>query len=56
VPLDPVPDPEPEPVLGYTAIRMLFENQLGIPSLTKRDAPRMHMTEFFDFDNVLTIT
>lgn len=28
------------------------EMRFGIPSLTKRDAAQMDMTEFFDFKNV----
>lgn len=33
----------------YTAILKLIETRFGMPSLTKRDAAQMDMTEFFDF-------
>jgi len=33
----------------YTAILKLIETRFGLPSLTKRDAAQMDMTEFFDF-------
>jgi phospholipase C len=36
----------------YTAILKLIETRFDIPSLTKRDAAQMDMTEFFDFQNV----
>lgn len=36
----------------YTAILKLIETRFGLPSLTKRDAAQMDMTEFFDFVNV----
>lgn len=36
----------------YTAILKLIETRFGLPSLTKRDAAQMNMTEFFDFVNV----
>src|SRR5438270_4331835 len=36
----------------YTAILKLIETRFNIPSLTKRDAQQMDMTEFFDFANV----
>ncbi len=35
----------------YTAILKLIETRFGLPSLTKRDAAQMDMTEFFDFTN-----
>ena len=35
----------------YTAILKLIETRFGLPSLTKRDAAQMDMTEFFDFAN-----
>ncbi len=36
----------------YTAILKLIETRFSVPSLTKRDAAQMDMTEFFDFQNV----
>jgi phospholipase C len=36
----------------YTAILKLIETRFGLPSLSKRDAAQMDMTEFFDFVNV----
>lgn len=36
----------------YTAILKLVETRFNLPSLTKRDAAQMDMTEFFDFANV----
>ena len=39
-------------VADYTAILKLIETRFGLPSLTKRDAAQMDMTEFFDFVNV----
>jgi phospholipase C len=36
----------------HTAILKLIETRFGLPSLTKRDAAQMDMTEFFDFQNV----
>jgi phospholipase C len=36
----------------YTAMLKLIEARFQIPSLTKRDAAQMDMTEFFDFQNV----
>jgi phospholipase C len=39
-------------VADYTAILKLIEVRFQIPSLTKRDAAQMDMTEFFDFQNV----
>jgi phospholipase C len=36
----------------YTAILKLIETRFNVPSLTKRDAAQMDMTEFFDFANV----
>jgi phospholipase C len=35
----------------YTAILKLIETRFGLPSLTKRDAAQIDMTEFFDFTN-----
>jgi phospholipase C len=39
-------------VADYTAILKFIETRFNIPSLTKRDAAQMDMTEFFDFQNV----
>ena len=39
-------------VADYTAILKLIETRFNLPSLNKRDAAQMDMTEFFDFDNV----
>ena len=39
-------------VADYTAWLKLVETRFGLPSLTKRDAAQMDMTEFFDFQNV----
>jgi phospholipase C len=36
----------------YTAILKLIETRFGLPTLTKRDAAQMDMTEFFDFAGV----
>jgi phospholipase C len=36
----------------YTAILKFIETRFNLPSLTKRDAEQMDMTEFFDFANV----
>jgi hypothetical protein len=38
-------------VADYTAWLKLVETVFGVPSLTKRDAAQMDMTEFFDFAN-----
>ena len=38
-------------VADYTAILKLIETRFKLPSLTKRDAAQMDMTEFFDFAN-----
>ncbi|UWZ82708.1 phospholipase C [Occallatibacter riparius] len=38
-------------VADTTAILKLIETRFNLPSLTKRDAAQMDMTEFFDFDN-----
>jgi phospholipase C len=38
-------------VADYTAILKFIETRFNIPSLTKRDAAQMDMTEFFDFKN-----
>jgi phospholipase C len=35
----------------HTAVLKLIETRFGLPSLTKRDAMQMDMTEFFDFTN-----
>jgi phospholipase C len=39
-------------VADYSAILKLIETRFSIPSLTKRDAAQMDMTEFFDFKNI----
>ncbi len=39
-------------VADYTAILKFIETRFNVPSLTKRDAAQMDMTEFFDFQNV----
>jgi phospholipase C len=39
-------------VADYTAWLKLVETRFGLPSLTKRDAAQIDMTEFFDFVNV----
>ena len=39
-------------VADYTAWLKFVETRFGLPSLTKRDAAQMDMTEFFDFTNV----
>ena len=38
-------------VADYTAMLKFIETRFNIPSLTKRDAAQMDMTEFFDFSN-----
>lgn len=38
-------------VADYTAWLKLVETRFNLPSLTKRDAAQMDMTEFFDFPN-----
>ena len=38
-------------VADYTAWLKFVETRFGLPSLTKRDAAQMDMTEFFDFTN-----
>ena len=38
-------------VADETAILKLIETRFNVPSLTKRDAAQMDMTEFFDFNN-----
>ena len=43
-------------VADYTAWLKLVETRFNLPSLTKRDAAQMDMTEFFDFVNVPWIT
>jgi phospholipase C len=37
-------------VTDYTAILKMIETRFNVPSLTKRDAAQMDMTEFFDFN------
>jgi len=39
-------------VADYTAWLKLVETRFNLPSLTKRDAAQMDMTEFFDFQDV----
>jgi phospholipase C len=39
-------------VADYTAMLKFIETRFNVPSLTKRDAAQMDMTEFFDFQNV----
>ncbi len=39
-------------VADYTAWLKFVETRFNLPSLTKRDAAQMDMTEFFDFTNV----
>lgn len=39
-------------VADYTAWLKLVETRFSVPSLTRRDAAQMDMTEFFDFQNV----
>ena len=39
-------------VADYTAWLKLVETRFNLPSLTKRDAAQMDMSEFFDFVNV----
>lgn len=43
-------------VADYTAILKLIETRFGLPTLTKRDAAQMDMTEFFDFNNPAWLT
>jgi phospholipase C len=38
-------------VADFTAILKLIETRFNVPSLTKRDAAQMDMTEFFNFSN-----
>lgn len=38
-------------VADYTAWLKFVETRFGLPSLTKRDAAQIDMTEFFDFNN-----
>jgi phospholipase C len=38
-------------VADYTAILKFIETRFNVPSLTKRDAAQIDMTEFFDFQN-----
>ena len=58
-----VPEPKPGDAIAYlgkrairyrdfTAWLKLVETRFNLPSLTKRDAAQMDMTEFFDFVNV----
>ena len=65
-PAPPVAEVAPAPVVSpfarknyvshtkadFTAILKLIEMRFGLPSLTKRDAAQMDMTEFFDFVDV----
>jgi phospholipase C len=39
-------------VADFTAMVKFVETRFNLPSLTKRDAAQMDMTEFFDFVNV----
>jgi phospholipase C len=39
-------------IADYTAWLKLVETRFNLPSLTKRDAAQIDMTEFFDFENV----
>jgi phospholipase C len=39
-------------VADYTAMLKFIETRFNVPSLTKRDAAQMDMTEFFDFQSV----
>jgi phospholipase C len=43
-------------VADLTAILKLIETRFNVPSLTKRDAAQMDMTEFFDFTNPPWVT
>ena len=43
-------------VADYTAILKLIETRFNVPSLTKRDAAQMDMTEFFDFTHGFWMT
>ncbi len=43
-------------VADYTAILKFIETRFKLPSLTKRDAAQMDMTEFFDFQNAPWLT
>ena len=43
-------------VADYTAILKFIETRFGLPSLTRRDAAQMDMTEFLDFVNVPWLT
>jgi len=43
-------------VADTTAILKLIETRFNLPSLTKRDAAQMNMTEFFDFENPYWLT
>jgi len=36
----------------YTAILKFIETRFNVPSLTKRDAAQMDMSEFFDFESI----
>ncbi len=43
-------------VADTTAILRFIETRFNLPSLTKRDAAQMDMTEFFDFNNPVWLT
>lgn len=43
-------------VADYTAWLKFVETRFGLPSLTKRDAAQIDMTEFFNFDNPPWVT
>ncbi len=43
-------------IADYTAIDKFLETRFNMPSLTKRDAAQMDMTEFFDFNTPQWIT
>ena len=43
-------------VADLTAILKLIETRFNLPSLTKRDAAQMDMTEFFNFNNPVWLT
>ena len=43
-------------VADLTAIPKFIETRFNLPSLTKRDAAQMDMTEFFDFSNPVWLT
>ena len=43
-------------VADSTAVLKFIETRFGLPSLTKRDAAQMDMTEFFDFKKAAWMT